>query len=247
MNNINFLFLLIFKLAYTKFMDLTPEEFKMQYLSIVKPAKKNLKAEKISNVKLNFKSINWVDQGVVSEVKNQGQCGSCWAFSATGSLESLHAIKSGTMTLFSEQQLIDCSRNFGNNGCQGGLQQNAYEYIIYNGGITSESEYPYTAENGNCQQSESVYTIKNFQSISAGDVKYLASALQQQPIAIAVDASQWQLYGSGVFDNCGTKLDHGVLLVGYNNEYWTVKNSWGTGWGESGYIRTCSWKYMWFS
>ncbi len=192
-------------------------------------------------------SIDWRKHNAVTNVKNQGKCGSCWAFSTTGSIEGLLAIKKDKIYNISEQQLLDCSSKEGNNGCQGGIMENGYQYVIDNKGICSEEEYPYEAERGQCQQCENIVTIDNYTDITPNDEKVLKRAVAQQPVSVAIQANlrSFQLYSGGVYSdpNCGDQLDHGVLIVGYGfdikneMEYWIVKNSWGPKWGENGYIR----------
>jgi C1A family cysteine protease len=177
--------------------------------------------------------VDWVASGKVSNVKNQASCGSCWAFSAIAALESAYLIK-GTTVLLSEQQLVDCSGSYGNYGCNGGWMDSAFQYIIDHG-ITTETAYPYVAKNQVCQTDSGSYKLSGFVDVAGCD--NLFNALNQQPVSVAVDASNWSPYRSGVFSNCGTSVNHGVLLVGANTDYWKIKNSWGTSWGESGYIR----------
>lgn len=195
-------------------------------------------------------SINWVENGAVSEVKDQGQCGSCWSFSTTGALEGAYYIKYGDMELFSEQQLVDCD-NFKNGGrdmgCNGGLMDHAFAWIEKNGGLCSEFDYPYvsgeTKTGGTCQKKCKVVVnskVTGFVDVEPSSDVAMKTALSQQPVSIAIEADQreFQLYKSGIFTgNCGTKLDHGVLLVGYGVDYYLVKNSWGLSWGDGGYIK----------
>jgi len=151
-------------------------------------------------------------------------------------------IKSGNLVSVSEQQLVDCAGSAGNQGCNGGLMDDAFEYIIKNGGLGSESSYPYTAKDGKCKQVSSVSTVSEYTDVKKSDETGLMSAVNIEPVSVAVDAQSWQTYRQGVMTGfCGKSLDHGVLLVGYGtdgaNDYWLVKNSWGTSWGEKGYIR----------
>jgi len=178
--------------------------------------------------------IDWVSAGRVSPVKNQGGCGSCWAFSAVGAIESAYLFRKQSV-LLSEQQLVDCSQSYGNQGCNGGWMDSAFQYVIEHGLTTGEA-YPYvTRTNPTCAANGGSYRISTFTDIQGCD--NLANALAQRPISVAVDASNWSPYRSGVFTNCGTAVNHGVLLVGWTSNYWVIKNSWGTTWGDQGYIR----------
>jgi len=199
-------------------------------------------------------SVDWIKSGAVTDVKNQGQCGSCWSFSTTGALEGAYFVKYGTLPSFSEQQLVDCDirTNGGkDHGCNGGLMDNAFAWIEKNGGLCAESEYPYTSGTtkaaGTCEKTCEV--VKNSEVVSFTDVPAksdpdMMEAVSNQPVSVAIQADQreFQLYSSGVFTGtCGTQLDHGVLVVGYGSlsgeDFYMVKNSWGTTWGDKGYIR----------
>ena len=199
-------------------------------------------------------SVDWRTKGAVTPVKDQGQCGSCWSFSSTGTLEGAYAIKNGNLVSFSEQELVDCSniKNGGSNlGCNGGNMQPTLDWIGKNGGLCTEQAYPYvsgtTKTAGTCQKSCSLVSgsavIKSY-AVAANSDTAMMTALSLVPVSIAIEADQstFQLYKSGVFTGaCGTTLDHGVLLVGYGSasgeDYYIMKNSWGTSWGESGYMR----------
>jgi C1A family cysteine protease len=223
-----------YNMGFTKFMDLTTEEFKAKYLATSVPARPT--STKVLPTDNLAASVDWRTKGAVTGVKDQGQCGSCWSFSTTGSLEGLSFLSGKGLQSFSEQQLVDCSTSQGNQGCNGGLMDYAFTYVQSNG-ITTEDAYPYTATDGSCQTTGGDFRIGGYTDVAQGDVNQLAAAVNQQPVSIAVDANNWQMYSSGVFSDCETSLDHGVLLVGYDSEAWIVKNSWGEGWGESGYIR----------
>ena len=193
-------------------------------------------------------SVDWRNSGVVTFVKDQGQhCGSCWSFSATGATEGAWAQKTGELISLSEQQLIDCSTSYGNQGCNGGLMDSAFEYIIDNG-LCSESDIPYKAiESDTCFVcGKSSVSMGSCFDVTPRNQLHLKEAVSKGPVAVAIeaDASIFQLYKKGVISskNCGTNLDHGVLIVGYGTEsdgtmYWLVKNSWGTNWGDDGYVK----------
>jgi C1A family cysteine protease len=241
-----------YELGHNQFSGMSSEEFSefLGYSADAPFQTRGLFSETLESLPA---AVDWVSAGAVTPVKNQGQCGSCWSFSATGALEGAYFNKMGHLKSFSEQQLVDCDtlRNGGkDHGCKGGLMDNAFSWIQSNGGLCSESDYPYvsgeTKTGGTCLKSCSVdsgSSVRGFIDVSPSSDNTMMSALVKQPVAIAIEADQkeFQLYKSGVFTGtCGTKLDHGVLVVGYGSldgkDYYRVKNSWSESWGSGGYI-----------
>jgi len=236
-------------MAVNSFTHLSGAEFASTYIGGWRGPSHRVNSVDTSLLRVNAAdlpaSVDWVSKGAVTPVKNQGQCGSCWAFSTTGSTEGAHFLKTGDLVSLSEQQLVDCSGSYGNQGCNGGLMDNAFKYIIANGGLCSESAYPYTAADGTCKSSSCtpVATLSSYHDVPADNSDAMEAAVAQQPVSIAIEADQtcFQFYSSGVLTcSCGTSLDHGVLAVGYGTQsgqdYFKVKNSWGASWGEAGYI-----------
>jgi C1A family cysteine protease len=221
-----------YDMDFNGFMDLTTAEFKKFYNGF---ATKTTRKEAPVVGELAA-SVDWRTKGAVTPIKDQGQCGSCWAFSTTGAIEGFHFLKTGTLTSYSEQQLVDCSTSYGNQGCNGGLMDQAFQFIEASG-ITTESAYPYLAYDESCQKATGEYKISAYADVPQGDANALVTAVNGRPVAVAVDAENWQFYSGGVFSDCSDNLDHGVLLVGYDSTALIVKNSWGTSWGENGYIR----------
>ena len=229
---------LSYKLGINQFTDMTNTEFNS-----------NLNIKPLYNTQpCNFSIGNvpqewdWRNHNAVVPIKNQAQCGSCWAFSAIASIEGLNAIKTGELISLSEQQLVDCSYKYNNSGCEGGWMDAAFAYGRDNG-ICTEEEYQYNANDNNCSKCEKVVKLKSYCDIPNNEdvlLKYVA--IQPVSIAIEADSMDFQMYKSGVFNysECGEELDHGVVLVGYGSidgiDYWIIRNSWGKTWGEDGYM-----------
>jgi len=240
-----------YTLAVNKFADLTHEEFVETFTGKRLPSRP--KAKSIYKPRGNVQedaTVDWRNEGAVTEVKNQGSCGSCWSFSTTGSLEGQTFLSTGDLVSLSEQNLMDCSTAYGPEGCNGGWMDDAMDYILANGGINTEADYPYEGEDGTCRYSASKphYTLTGHVDIESGSESDLQDAVTNVgPVSVAIDASEeLQLYASGILDDdsCRSRkyfLNHGVLAIGYgttdNVDYWLVKNSWGADWGEDGYFQ----------
>ncbi|KAK9689786.1 hypothetical protein RND81_09G080900 [Saponaria officinalis] len=238
---------LSFTLVDNRFADMTNEEFKLKYMGrLTGVASSNNHDLNNTTYDVLPDAVDWRKKGAVTPVKDQGLCGSCWAFSAVAAVESFHKIKTGKLITLSEQQLVDCDHGR-NEGCRGGFMEQAYKYITQNKGIATEKEYPYKAKDGKCYKAEvnhHAVKITGYKSVQNDSEQRLQAAVARQPVSVSMDAggSEFQLYKDGIFDGlCGTDLNHGVTIVGYGEKrgkkYWLVKNSWGTGWGEGGYIR----------
>jgi len=242
----------------TQTADLTEMEFKQQYLGL----RVNWRARKddpevhwpaadIPDVELP-RQHDWREAGAVTEVKNQGQCGSCWAFSVTGNVEGQHAVKHGELLDLSEQELVDCDTR--DNGCNGGLPENAYKTLLEIGGLETEADYGYDGKDEACQfnRSKVAARVTGGVEISQNETQMAQWLLKNGPISVGLNAAAMQFYKGGVSNPfsflCSPDgIDHGVLIVGFGEHdyplfhtklpYWIIKNSWGTGWGEAGYYR----------
>ena len=239
-----------FTMGINQFTDLTPEEFKAKYVGGLKTEVGSYGCKSFSSDAVEAPaSIDWRTNGAVTSVKDQGQCGSCWTFSATGAIEGAWAVSKGQLIDLSEEQLVECATGmqYGSHGCSGGQMEGAFKYVIEHGQCAL-SAYPYTSGNGqsgSCQSCQPVAHVSSCSDVNPNDQISLKAAVAQQPVAIAIEADTryFQSYSSGVLtsSSCGTTLDHGVLIVGYGTEngidYWLVKNSWSTTWGDKGYVQ----------
>jgi len=238
-----------YTMGVNQFTDLTFEEYS-KFLNPMNYSKEFNKGstylKPINSYQLPSQ-VDWRTQGYVTPVKNQGQCGSCWSFSATGALEGQHFRSTKQLVSLSEQNLVDCSQSYGNAGCNGGWPFQAFQYIKGNGGIDTESSYPYEAVDGKCRFSSQNIgaTCAGFHKIPPSEAELQDAVANQGPISVCIDASHssFQSYQSGVYNEpaCTSMIDHAVLVVGYGTEngqdYWLVKNSWGAAWGMNGYIK----------
>ncbi|XP_042351900.1 pro-cathepsin H [Plectropomus leopardus] len=239
-----------FTMALNQFSDMTFNEFRKSFLW---SEPQNCSATKGNYVSSNGPypdSIDWRKKGnYVTDVKNQGACGSCWTFSTSGCLESVTAINTGKLVPLSEQQLVDCAQDFNNHGCDGGLPSQAFEYIMYNKGLMTEEDYPYTSFEGSCayKPEQAAAFVKEVVNITAYDEMGMVDAVAtRNPVSFAFDVtSDFMSYSEGVYtstecEKTTDKVNHAVLAVGYGQEsgtpYWIVKNSWGSGWGIGGYF-----------
>ncbi|XP_071526131.1 digestive cysteine proteinase 3-like [Panulirus ornatus] len=239
-----------FTLKMNQFGDMTNDEINAAMNGYVMPTVTHPIAKLTDGGSNVPKEVDWRTKGAVTPVKDQAQCGSCWAFSATGSLEGQHFLKEGKLVSLSEQNLVDCSGDFGNFGCGGGLMDSAFRYIKANKGIDTEASYPYEAVDGKCRFNPANVgaTVTGYVDVEQGNEAALKKAVADVgPVSVAIDASRstFHFYSDGVYYDPGcssTFLDHGVLAVGYGvahngGDYWLVKNSWNASWGDKGYIK----------
>lgn len=235
-----------YRVGITKFMHFSDDEWQGMFHNMTENLEiqrsENLETFEDVDVRAAPSSWDWRDHGVVTPVKDQKTCGSCYSFSATETVETTWAIKSGQLLVLSPQQVVDCSKL--NSGCNGGLQSRVYKYLESTKQCL-ESSYPYTGVDGTCHSCEgAVSVLSGYTSLKAGDETGMGSAVLVTSLAVAIQADQkeFQMYKSGVLDfNCGTNLDHAVTVEGYGTEsgkdYWIVRNSWGNSWGDKGYVK----------
>nr|GMD62605.1 senescence-specific cysteine protease SAG39-like [Ipomoea batatas] len=240
-----------FTLGVNEFADLTDEEFASSRMGCAMPSHYEKTPFMYNYTAIVPPGINWILHGAVTRIKNQKQCGSCWAFSAAAAIEGISQIKTRRLVSLSEQQLLDCE-TAESNGCHGGWMSAAFKYAAKIGGLTTEKIYPYTMKQGTCNQEKasqiSAKIITGYQFVPRNNEDEIVKAVANQPISVAIDAlgKPFRFYKKGVFNDegCSTRTNHGVTVVGYGEllkttgqQYWLIKNSWGAKWGDGGYIR----------
>ena len=241
-----------YQLGINEYADLTQSEWSVKYNSLNFDEVKTCPSFEFTGKSVPA-SIDWREHGIVTPVRDQGSCGSCWAFAISGATEStwIQTLNSTGLTNLTEyylspQELVDCSSSYGNLGCSGGYIDSTFEYIIDNG-ICLDSQYPYTGQNDpSCSKCSPAVKLGNCYDIPSGNQLALKEAVSIRPVVVCIEADKFvfQFYKSGIIsgDECGTSLDHAVLAIGYGDDsstgmkYWIVKNSWGTGWGADGYV-----------
>ncbi|EPS71857.1 senescence-associated cysteine protease, partial [Genlisea aurea] len=234
-----------YRLGLNQFADLTAQEYRSLYLGT--RSKKNAAIRRFAKSRrageILPESVDWREKGAVTPVKNQRSCGNCWAFSTVAAVEGINQIVTGKLLNLSQQELVDCD-TAENAGCNGGLMDYAFQFIVSNGGIDTEDDYPYKGIDGNCdphRKNAKIVSIDGYEDVPPRDEASLKEAVARQPVSVAIEASgrALQHYSAGVLTGeCGTEVNHGVVAVGYGSEngveYWIVKNSWGREWGEDG-------------
>lgn len=232
-------------LGVNKFADVSAEEFAYKFCGCAKDPKTRgtRQTTLVGDVPAR---VDWREQGAVTPVKNQGMCGSCWAFSTTGTTEGAYFLKTGNLVSLSEQQLVDCARDpeYENFGCRGGWPWSAVDYVTKHG-LCTEEDYPYKGVDAECKESSCKVAVQSVDKVQlpVGDEDSLAVAVSKTPVSIVLDATAMQLYDKGIITRCSESINHAVLAVGYDKDaetglkYWIIKNSWGADWGEEGYCR----------
>ncbi|KAF3452083.1 hypothetical protein FNV43_RR08179 [Rhamnella rubrinervis] len=237
-----------YKLSVNEYADQTNEEFKASRNGYKRPfnSKSSQTSFRYETMTAVPSSIDWRKKGAVTPIKDQGQCGACWAFSAVAAVEGITQINTGNLVSLSEQQLVDCVAS--SHGCKGGNMDLAFEYIIENQGISSETSYPYEEMDRSCDTEKAknvAAQITGYEDVPSSNEEALLKAVFVQPVSITIDtrgSGRFHMYGGGIFDgDCGNSHNHEVLVIGYGEEngkkYWLIKNSWGKTWGENGYMR----------